>query len=146
MIRESFNHRWTVGPSTSFFNMAFGEPPKQVTLPYDAMIANRRDAQAVSKNKKAFYPDGSYDYVKKFFIPEEYKDKRVTFEFEGVYMNAMVYINGNLVGQHPYGYSNFYIKADRFLKYGAENLIKVVVKSGDDSRWYTVLSCASGCM
>lgn len=137
MIRESFNHGWAVGPNTGFFNMVPGEPPKQVTLPYDAMIMQQRNAHAASEYKKGFFPDGSYDYVKKFFVPEEYKEKRVTFEFEGVYMNAMVYINGDLAGQRPYGYSNFYIKADRFLKYGAENEIKVVTKSGDDSRWYT---------
>lgn len=52
-------------------------------------------------------------------------------------MNAMVYINGDFAGQHPYGYSNFYIRADRFLKYGEDNEIKVVTKSSDDSRWYT---------
>lgn len=137
MIRDSFNHGWTVGPNTGFFNMASGEAPKQVTLPYDAMIMQKRDDKAASGGKKGFFPDGSYDYVKKFFVPAEYKNKRIIFEFEGVYMNAMVYINGDFAGQHPYGYSNFYIKADRFLKYGEENEIKVVAKSYDDSRWYT---------
>lgn len=139
MIRESFNHGWTVGSNTGFFNMAPSEPPKQVNLPHDAMIMEQRTAQAVSGNKKGYFPDGTYDYVKKFFVPLEYKDKRVTFEFEGVYMNAMVYINGDFAGQNPFGYSNFYIKADRFLKYGNENEIKVVAKSYDDSRWYTGL-------
>jgi beta-galactosidase len=137
MIRNSFNHGWTVGPNTGFFSMAQGEPPKAVTLPHDVMITQQRKAEAVSGGKKGYFPDGTYDYVKKFVVPVEYKDKRVTFEFEGVYMNAMVYINGDFAGQHPYGYSNFYIKADRFLKYGEENEIKVVTKSYDDSRWYT---------
>jgi len=137
MIRNSFNNNWTVGPNKGFFNMAPGEQPKTVTLPHDAMISLHRSADAVSGGKKGYFPDGTYDYVKKFFVPAEYKDKRVTFEFEGVYMNAMVYINGDFAGQHPYGYSNFYIKADRFLKYDEENEIRVVTKSYDDSRWYT---------
>lgn len=137
MIRNSFNQGWTVGSNTGFFHISNEEPPKQITLPYDAMIMNQRNDQTESGGKKGFFPDRSYDYVKKFFVPAEYKDKRVTFEFEGVYMNAMVYINGDFAGQHPYGYSNFYIKADRFLKYGEENEIKVVTKSSDDSRWYT---------
>lgn len=137
MIRKSFNDGWTVGPNTGFFNMAPGEQPRPVNLPYDAMLMKPRNGNATSGYKKGFFAEGSYDYVKKFFVPEEYKDKRVTFEFEGVYMNAMVYINGDFAGQHPYGYSNFYIKADRFLKYGTENEIKVVAKSNDDSRWYT---------
>lgn len=137
MIRKSFNDGWTVGPNKGFFNLAPSEKPEQVTLPHDAMITQERDEQALSGGKKGYFPDGTHDYVKKFDIPEEYKDKRITFEFEGVYANAMVYINGDFAGQHPYGYSNFYIKADRFLKYGEENEIRVVTKSNDDSRWYT---------
>lgn len=137
MIRHSFNDGWTVGTNKGFFNLAPGDPPQPVTLPHDAMIAQPRNAQAVSGNKKGFFPDKTYEYVKQFDVPAAYREKRVTFEFEGVYMNAMVYINGDFAGQHPYGYSNFYVKADRFLKYGEENEIKVVAKSSDDSRWYT---------
>ncbi|MEK4459488.1 MULTISPECIES: glycoside hydrolase family 2 TIM barrel-domain containing protein [Paenibacillus] len=137
MIRNSFNDGWTVGPSTGFFNMTPGEAPKKVTLPHDAVITQLRKKHTASGHKKGYFPDGTFEYVKKFFVSEEYKEKRVTFEFEGVYMNAMVYINGDFAGQHPYGYSNFYIKADRFLKYGEENEIKVVARSNDDSRWYT---------
>jgi beta-galactosidase len=137
MIRNSFNSGWTVGPNKGFFNMAPGEQPKPVTLPHDMMISQKRSPEAVSGVKKGYFPDGTYDYVKKFEVPIEYKEKRITFEFEGVYMNAMVYINGDFAGQHPYGYSNFYIKGDRFLKYGQENEIRVVTKSSDDSRWYT---------
>jgi len=137
MIRHSFNSGWTIGANKGFFNMAPGEAPQPITLPHDAMIAQKRTAEAVSGNKKGFFTDKTYDYVKLFDVPVEYKDKRVTLEFEGVYMNAMVYINGDFAGQHPFGYSNFYIKADPFLKYGEENEIRVVTKSNDDSRWYT---------
>lgn len=137
MIRNSFNKNWTVGPSSGFFNMAPDQQPDQITLPHDAMISHPRNPHALSGGKKGYFPDGTYEYAKKFFVPEAYKEKRITFEFEGVYMNAMVYINGDFAGQHPYGYSNFYIKADRFLKYGEENEIKVIARSNDDSRWYT---------
>ncbi|MBY0217810.1 glycoside hydrolase family 2 protein [Paenibacillus illinoisensis] len=137
MIRISFNQDWTVGPHSGFFNMAPDQQPKKITLPHDAMISLSRNMNALSGGKKAYFPDGTYEYAKSFFVPEEYKEKRVTFEFEGVYMNAMVYINGDFAGQHPYGYSNFYIKADPFLKYGEKNEIKVIARSNDDSRWYT---------
>jgi beta-galactosidase len=136
MIRNTFNQGWNVGPHTRFTNMRPGDP-EAVTLPHDVTISKARDPKGVSSEKKGFYPDGTYDYTKKFVVPIEYKEKRVTFEFEGVYSNAMVYINDDFAGQHPYGYSNFYIKADRFLKYGEENEIKVVARSYDDSRWYT---------
>jgi len=136
MVRESFNYDWNIGVHTSFSNM---KPVQReaITLPHDAMITKQRIADIATADKKGFFPDGIYDYTKTFFIPEQYKDKRVTFEFEGVYANAMVYINDEFAGQHHYGYSHFYIKADAFLNYGENNEIKVVVKSTDDSRWYT---------
>lgn len=137
MIRSSFNDGWTVGGYTGFFNMNNAEAPQAVRLPHDAAIQQKRDASSPSGHKKGFFADGTYQYEKKFVVPLDYESKRVTFEFEGVYMNAMVYINGDFAGQHPYGYSNFYIKADRFLKYGEENEIKVVAKSSDDARWYS---------
>lgn len=139
MIRDSFNYSWEVSPYKDFFleGIQGRTVKKKVILPHDAMIEQPRSPQAVSGRKKGYFPDGTYSYVKNFFVPKEYKNKRVFFEFEGAYMNAMVYINGDFAGQRPYGYSNFYIKADRFLRYGEENEIKVIVRSNDDSRWYT---------
>lgn len=145
MIRTSFNENWTVGPKTGFFSekAAAKIPPKPVTLPHDAMIERNRkkplegDNRSQSDANIGFYPEGEYEYTKKFFVPAAYKDKRVTIEFEGVYMNAMVYLNGSFAGQQPNGYTNFYIKADRFLKYGEENEIKVISMNYKDSRWYS---------
>ncbi|CAN7362173.1 DUF4982 domain-containing protein [Paenibacillus sp. LjRoot153] len=140
MIRTSFNDNWTVGPKSGFFSEIVAAPiaPKTITLPYDAMIGNKKLKPEEGGNVAiGFFPEGGYDYKKKFFVPSEYKEKRVTIEFEGVYMNAMVYINGDFAGQHPYGYTNFYIKADRFLKYGEENEIKVVAMNQKDARWYS---------
>lgn len=140
MIRTSFNDNWTVGPKGGFFSEIATSPvaPQKITLPYDAMIWNKKLKPEEGGNVAiGSFPEGSYDYKKKFFVPLAYKDKRVTIEFEGVYMNAMVYINGDFAGQHPYGYSNFYIKADRFLKYGEENEIKVVAMNLKDARWYS---------
>jgi beta-galactosidase len=63
----------------------------------------------------------------------------VTIEFEGVYRNSKVYINGQLAGGWPYGYTAFYIDADRFLHYGQDNTIKVVAHNQDEpnSRWHS---------
>lgn len=145
MIRTSFNENWTVGSKISFFSEKAGVkiPPKTVTLPHDAMIERNRkkpidgDNSSQSNFNIGFYPEGEYEYKKMFFVPAEYKDKRITIELEGVYMNAMVYLNGAFAGQQPNGYTNFYIKADRFLKYGEENEIKVISMNYRDSRWYS---------
>ena len=60
-------------------------------------------------------------------------------EFEGVYMNAEVSINGQLVALHPYGYTSFIVDLTPHLKYGAENVLKVVVNNSaqPNSRWYS---------
>ncbi|MCP1133651.1 DUF4982 domain-containing protein [Paenibacillus polysaccharolyticus] len=137
MIKTSFNADWLVGKKPGIFGEwgTDNKPHKPVTLPYDAMWENERSKDG--RGSIACYPEGEYEYKKSFFVPHEYKDKRVTFEFEGVYNQAMVYINGDFAGQHPYGYSNFYVKADRFLKYGQKNEISVIANNYKDSRWYS---------
>ena len=70
-------------------------------------------------------------------MPEEHRGRRILVEFEGVYRDAMVYINGDYAGQRPYGYSLFRVDADRFLRFGADNEIRVEARAHKDSRWYT---------
>ena len=73
------------------------------------------------------------------FAPEEWQEKTVTLEFEGVYEKAMVYVNGVLAATNRCGYSDFYVSLDRYLKYGEENEIKVIAdnSSEQNSRWYS---------
>ena len=56
-------------------------------------------------------------------MPANYKDKDAVFEFEGVYHNAEVLINGQQAAFRPYGYTNFYVDANPYLKYGETNRI-----------------------
>ncbi|WP_044482102.1 glycoside hydrolase family 2 TIM barrel-domain containing protein [Paenibacillus antibioticophila] len=143
MKRNSFNENWTVGPKKGFFSESTVAlvPPKAITLPHDAMIERYRkkpsDDGSHHLHGIAFYPEGEYEYTKTFLVPEEYREKKVTIEFEGVFRDAMVYINDAFAGQQPNGYSNFYVKTDRFLKYGEENHIKVIAMNYKDSRWYS---------
>ncbi len=60
-------------------------------------------------------------------------------EFDGVYMNAAVYINGHLLGQRPYGYSSFEYDLTPYLNRGGDNVIAVRVDNSDqpNSRWYS---------
>lgn len=61
------------------------------------------------------------------------------FQFEGVYKNSTVYINGTKAGGAAYGYVPFFIKAEGLLRYGEENTIRVEADNKDqpNSRWYT---------
>jgi beta-galactosidase len=143
MIRVSFNDDWEFRPKvSSFAELGRGAAPyRRVTLPHDAMIGQERAAPdsetLMGGGAGAYFPGGAFEYRKTFSVPEEYRGRRVFLEFEGVYRDAMVYINGDYAGQRPYGYSLFRIDADRFLRFGADNEIRVEARAHKDSRWYT---------
>jgi len=135
MIKESFNGGWRVSVNNTDFFAAADIVSKSVDLPYDAMINTSRTQSASSK--KGCFANGSWAYRKTFYVPEERKGTKTMLQFDGVYQRAMVYINGDFAGRHPYGYTHFLIDADRFLRYGEENEIAVTARTADDSRWYT---------
>ena len=57
-------------------------------------------------------------------LTRKIEGKTVLVEFEAVYKNASVYLNGELIAQRPYGYSNFYVDLSSGLKIGEENVTK----------------------
>ena len=130
MKREDFNKGW------KFFKQG-SQKVEMVDLPHDAMIHEQRDPESEGGGAIGFFTGGVYIYEKTFFVPQEWIDKCVIFEFEGVYKNSKVYINDEEAGGRPYGYSNFYVNADRFLRYGQENIIRVIADNSKlpNSRW-----------
>ena len=112
---------------------------EQVTLPHDASILKKRNPESKGSSHSGRWDGGEYCYTKNFFAPEEYREKVVVLEFEGVYCNTLVYVNNELAAQCPYGYTNFYVPLNEHLNFGQNNLIEVFVKTGamPNSRWYT---------
>ena len=110
-----------------------------VTLPHDAMLSEPRTQESTGEGNIGWYIGGDYEYTKNFFVSEEYKDKKVLIEFEGIYHNGEVYINGKKAAYRPYGYTNFYVDTEGFFQYGKENEIKVIARNADqpNSRWYS---------
>lgn len=85
-------------------------------------------------------PGGIGWYRKTFSIDPAKKDKLIYIEFDGVYRNSEVWINGNYLGKRPYGYSSFRYNITPFLLYGKEeNVIAVKVDNSrqPNSRWYS---------
>ncbi len=78
-------------------------------------------------------------YRKEFKLPEDAKDKRVSIEFDGVYMNSSVWINGIHLGNRPYGYSGFEYELTPYLKFGdKKNVLAVRAEVQQPcSRWYS---------
>lgn len=143
MIRRTWNDSWVVevpvgNPLTESFTGTLKQG-REVCLPHDGMIHEEKTRATKNGHQTGYYPGKQYCYKRKFHVPPEWGSKTVVFEFEGVYMNARVYINGDYAGGDSYGYSNFYVCADDFLKYGEENDIKVIANNSGESnsRWYS---------
>ena len=84
-------------------------------------------------------PGGIGWYRKHFQVNgEEVKREKFFIEFDGVYMNSTVYVNGEKVGFRPYGYSSFEYDITPYIKQG-ENVVAVRVDNSDqpNSRWYS---------
>lgn len=78
-------------------------------------------------------------YRKHFKLEKTDEDKLIQVLFDGVYMNADVWINGHHLGNHPYGYTAFaYDLTPHLNPAGQENVVAVQVKNeGKNSRWYS---------
>lgn len=138
MLRQDFNEGWMVGAGTDVWAvLASQDPERTVTLPYDCMLELGRDPQAPSGSAKGYFPELSIALEKKFTVPESWRDRAVYLEFEGVYANSSVLLNGNRAGGCPHGYTDFLVRADSFLRFGEENRVKVIARTARDSRWYS---------
>ena len=109
-----------------------------VNLPHDWSIEGPFSAEYSSGN--GYAPGGVGWYRKHFKLDATDKEKMVTIEFDGIYNNSEVWINGLFLGKRPYGYSSFRYDLTPYLKSGpGENIIAVRVDHSKfaDSRWYT---------
>jgi beta-galactosidase len=108
-------------------------------LPHDWSIELPRQPDAPSQASGGYSQMGRGRYHKTFTAPEAWRDKQVWVEFEGVYMNAEVRLNGELLGRHPYGYTSYHYDLTPYLKAGEENVLTVLVDNDcqRNSRWYS---------
>ena len=94
---------------------------------------------SVGKMSTGYTIGGTGWYRKNFTLSKNDENKVVYLQFDGVYMNSDVYVNGKLVGNHPNGYTSFYYDITSFLNpAGQPNTVAVCVKNeGKNSRWYS---------
>jgi len=97
------------------------------------------DSAAPGARSTGYTVGGTAWYRKHFRLPADASGKQVAIRFDGVYMNADVWINGAVLGNHPYGYTSFghdlttHLNGD-----GRENVLAVRVRNeGKNSRWYS---------
>ena len=132
MKNISFNDHWYV---RHVEETGLGTP---VTIPHDAMLSEPRTAIAEGGLNVSWFEGRDYVYTKKFTITQEELQRHNVLEFEGVYRKAEVFVNGKKAAFRPYGYTNFYVDLDVYLRTG-ENTIEVIARNADqpNSRWYS---------
>lgn len=142
-IVEDFNSNW---------NFKLGDHPEAIQdsyntsdwrnlhLPHDWSIEGDFSEEHPAKPEGGALPTGMAWYRKTFTLPVDWNTKTVAIEFDGVYRNSEVWINGQYLGKRPFGYISFAYELTKHLKYGEEkNIIAVKVDNSDqpNSRWYS---------
>jgi beta-galactosidase len=108
-------------------------------LPHDWSIEGPFDEKEPSSFCGAYLPTGIGWYRKRFHLPNSYKNKKLTIEFDGIYELSAVWVNGHFLGQRPYGYVPFFYDLTPHVALGDENVIAVKVDNSRQTncRWYS---------
>ncbi len=110
---------------------------RKLDVPHDWSIEGDYSFSNPSGSRSGYLPSGIGWYRRVIEMPESWKGKLVSIEFDGVYMNSDVWLNGERVGGRPYGYSSFTCDLTRILKPGKNALaVRVDNTLEPSARWY----------
>lgn len=112
---------------------------RTVDLPHDWGIESPPDKKNPSGGGGGFFPAGTGWYRKTFNAPAGWKGKRVSVQFDGIYRNATVFLNGHKLGTQSYGYTSFELDLTPELSFTSPNVLAVRVDNSaqPNSRWYS---------
>jgi len=140
MHRHDLNRDWRFhrGDPPRFSLMRTAVDWRELDLPHDWSIEVGRDPDNPCGENGGYFTNGRGKYQKTFTPASEWQGKVVMIEFEGVYMNAEVTLNGHYLGRHPYGYTSFHHDLTPYLLWDQPNVLTVVVDNSNEpnSRWY----------
>ena len=141
-IIEDFNKNWNfkLGDHPDAIQANFSTADwRTLQLPHDWSIEGAFDKDSKTKQAQGFLPAGKGWYRKTFTVPASFKSKTIWIEFDGVFKNSEVFINGHSLGIRPNGYISFSYDLSEFLNFGQPNIIAVKVDNDaqPNSRWYT---------
>ncbi|MFC0512912.1 sugar-binding domain-containing protein [Mucilaginibacter angelicae] len=140
---ESFNTGWKffLGDDADAKQTKYDDSHwRKLDLPHDWSIEGKFDSKNPTTQAEGGLPAGTGWYRKSFVIPASSKNKNVFIDFDGVYHNSEVWINGHYLGKRPNGYISFRYDLTSYLIFGNQkNVIEVRVDNSDqpNSRWYT---------
>lgn len=138
----SFNNGWTfhLGDVEGAEGLSYDDSDwRKLNLPHDWAVEGDFSKDNPSGTGGGALPGGIGWYRKSFVVDEAYAGKKVFIDFDGVYMNSEVFVNGISLGKRPYGYISFRYDMTPYLKMGEENVLAVRVDNQEqpNSRWYS---------
>lgn len=139
-LSADFDWKFFLGDPTGADAPQFADTSwRTVQLPHDWSVEGKIDRNNPSGRGGGYFPAGVGWYRKTFAVPAGWKGKRVTVEFDGVHMDATVYLNGHRLGRHPYGYTSLNFDLTPDLNIPGRNVLAVRVDTAaqPNSRWYT---------
>ena len=137
VVDFDFDWRFSRSDPKGAESMKFdGSNWRKLNVPHDWSVEHPFDENFASST--GFLPGGIGWYRKEFDVPADWADKEVSIEFDGVYRNSMVWLNGQLLGKRPNGYASFSYRLTPHIKARGKNVIAVRVAREEvaDSRWY----------
>ncbi len=140
--RQLFDKGWlfTLADSAGMEKASYADQAwRALDLPHDWAIEGDFLPSNPSGASGGALPGGVGWYRKHFTVNPKEKYDRYVIGFDGVYMNATVYINGHRLGNRPYGYSSFEYDLTPYINRKGDNVIAVKVDNSDqpNSRWYS---------
>ena len=140
MRRQLWNEDWKFWKEKDAFSLVWDATPdaRTVTLPHDAMIGEPARKDSVNGSHTGGRDSENLIYEKELVLTKEQRQHHFLLEVDGAYMNAFVYVNGQLAAKRPFGYTVFYADLDPYLRRGT-NQIRIVLRAGamPNSRWYS---------
>src|ERR1700722_8749550 len=113
---------------------------RQLDVPHDWSIELAPVDNASTSSATGFLPGGLAWYRKHFSLPKSLAGQRISIEFDGVYRNSDVYLNGKLLGNHPYAYTGFSYDLTGLVHTDGVTEDVIAVSCADQqpsSRWYS---------
>ncbi|WP_366185062.1 glycoside hydrolase family 2 TIM barrel-domain containing protein [Flavobacterium ovatum] len=138
--RINFNADWKFSLSNNILYAAEKYQDKDwhnINLPHDWSV--EFDFSDKNTGRNAFLPGGIAWYRKTFEIPNDYKGKHIEIQFDGIYKDSKIWVNGYPVGAQHDGYTSFYFDITELLHAGKSNTISVKVDNSiqPNCRWYS---------
>ncbi|MGA2540460.1 MAG: sugar-binding domain-containing protein [Verrucomicrobiota bacterium] len=139
-LTADFGWRFNKGDAPGAEQAAFDDTAwRKLDLPHDWSIEGPYTATDPTGGSGGSLPTGIGWYRRALTAPEAWQGKKVFVEFDGVYQNSDVWLNGQLLGHRPFGYISFEYNLTPWLKFGQTNILAVRVDNSrqPNSRWYS---------